>query len=261
MREDSIKIEEERIGGIHRISDYPQFHERHRVFPAVFKNRNHKTVIDVGAGIGVVGKRIMDYSDVEVLCNDISPTCLKTMENEGIKTVSFDVDDNEKTFPFKDGHFDAVISLASIEHVIHIDHYVKEIRRILNDNGFLYISAPNYTGLLYLLPFLISGRTFHNPLSKHDKYEFYAHVRYFTYRTLVEYISSFGFYPDTVYLPLPEYGSRYKALKEKSKIKAIIFRSVMHFIYTFFGPRWASEPVICFQKSRVEKKKIRKVIL
>lgn len=203
----------------------------------------------------------MDYSDVDILCNDVSPTCLETMKNEGIKTVSFDVDDTEKPFPFSDGYFDAVISLACIEHVINIDHYVREINRILKDDGFLYISAPNYTGLLYLLPFLISGRTFHNPLSTNDRYEFYAHVRYFTYRTMIEYIGSFGLHPDTVYLPLPEYGSRYQSLKKKSKLKALLFRNTMRLMYTFLGPRWASEPVICFSKNGDKKKKIKKIIL
>ena len=261
MRDDSISIEEERIGSVHIISDYQQFHERHRIFPAVFEKRNHKTVIDVAAGVGVVGKRIMNHSDVDIICNDISPTCLKIMKNEGIKTVSFDVDDKDKPFPFNDGRFDAVISLASIEHVIHIDHYVQEIRRILKDDGYLYISAPNYSGILILLPFLLTGRTFHNPLSEKDRYEFYAHVRYFTYRSLIEYISSFNFYPDTVYLGLPEYGSRYRALKKKSRIKAFLFRSCMHFIYSFFGPRWSSEPVICFRKGKRTNNKIKKIIL
>jgi len=261
MRKDAIAIEENRVGEIHRIRDYPSYHERHRIFPKILEGRSHRKVLDIAAGVGVVGKRIMTYSDIHVLCNDISPTCLETMRNEGIETVSFDIDDGEARFPFQDGEVDAVISLATIEHVLHIDHHMKEIYRIIDDSGYLYISCPNYSGILYLLPFLISGRTFHDPCLEKDQYEFYAHVRYFTYRSMVEYVSSFGFAPNTVYLPVPETSSRYVALKSRSRIRAWMFRSAMKTLYTCFGPRWASEPVVCFKKNGKKKTKIKKIVL
>jgi hypothetical protein len=80
-----------------------------------------------------------------------------------------------------------------------------------------------------------------------SKYEFYAHIRYFTYRTLLEYVSSFGFAPDTVYLPLPESSSRYQTLLKESKLKAVAFRNLMKVAYRL-SPRWSAEPVICFRK-------------
>jgi SAM-dependent methyltransferase len=182
----------------------------------------------------------------------------------GLQTTCFNIDGDEQRFPFAEGHFDAVIALATIEHVIHVDHLVEEIRRILSDGGYFYVSAPNYTGLLYLSNFLLSGRTFHDPLSEASRYEFYAHVRYFTYRTLLEYVSSFGFIPDTVYLALPAGSSRYQALYARSKLKALTFRYAMWLLYTLLPPRWASEPILCFQKtsSRVTpSKRVRKVVL
>jgi ubiquinone/menaquinone biosynthesis C-methylase UbiE len=261
MRKDAIEIEEARVGGIHELNNYKNFRERYRIFPDVFENRKHKTILDVAAGVGVVGKRIKDHYPSDLLCNDISPTCLNCMEKMGIKTISFDIDDNENPFPFSNESIDAVIALATIEHVIHIDHFMQEIHRILSKNGYLYISAPNYSGILYLLPFLISGKTFHDPLSEGSKYEFYAHVRYFTYKTLFDFVSSFGFYIDSVYLPVPKGSSNYQALKAKSKLKAIAFRLTMKSLYTFFSPRWASEPVLCFRKSRTRNRKIRKILL
>ncbi|HOI95099.1 MAG TPA: class I SAM-dependent methyltransferase [Syntrophobacter fumaroxidans] len=248
MRTDAIPLEEERLSGIQKLDEYPAFHERHRIFPQCFENRGHRRVLDIASGVGVVGRNIRDGYPAELLCNDISETCLQIMKDTGLQTVSFDIDDPENPFPFPEGSFDAVIALAVIEHTINTEYFIREIGRILQPGGYLYISAPNYSGLTYLLPFLLSGKTFHDPLSERDRYEFYAHVRYFTYRTLLEYVSSFQFAPEAVYLPIPHASSRYAALKSRSPLKALAFRRGMQFIYKYFSPRWASEPVICFRK-------------
>lgn len=264
MRKDAIRLEEERLRGIDDIREYPSLHERHRIFPGILELESHKRILDIAAGMGVVGKRIQEHYQGDLLCNDICPKCVRTMQENGLQTVSFDIDDSEKPYPFPDGHFSAIIALASIEHLIHVDHFVKEIHRLLDDDGCLYLSAPNYSGLAYLMPFLLTGRTFHDPFGESSRYEFYAHIRYFTYRTLLEFVSSFGFAADAVYLAVPEGSSRFKKLKSNSKTKALTFKYVMKYIYKFFSPRWAAEPVVCFRKSGNSRKvnfKPKKIVL
>jgi hypothetical protein len=86
-------------------------------------------------------------------------------------------------------------------------------------------------------------------------------VRYFTYRTLVEYLTSFGFVADTVYLPIPNSSTTYQAIRARSPLKAFAFRELMRFFY-HLSPRWSSEPVICFRKaSNPSRAEFRKVIL
>lgn len=259
--QEAIVLEETRLSGIEEITEYPSFHERHRIFPALFENRNHKRVFDTSAGVGAAAQRVHTRYPAELLCNEISPTALKILSNLGIKTVSFDLDTVDTPFPLSDGQFDAVMSLATIEHIINVDHFVKEIHRILSPNGYFYLSTPNYAGLLYFRRFVVSGRSFHNPLSD-DPYEFYAHVRYFTYKTLVEYVSSFGFVPEAVYLGVPKESTRYQTMLAHSKPKAMAFKYGLTAIYKFFSPRWAAEPVICFRKGNdTSSRKIRKVVL
>jgi len=265
VRRDSIALEEERLRGIEVVEDYPSLHERHRIFPALFEDRQHKRILDVAAGAGCAAQRIQDNYPAEMVCNDASPTAIRILANMGLNTVSFDLDDEKKPFPYADGSFDAVVALATIEHMINVDHFVEEIHRILADNGYFYVSAPNYNGLNYVIPFLLKGRTFHDPMDPTgtSRYEFYGHVRYFTYRTLLEYVSSFGFVPEAVYLAAPEGSTRYLDLYKRSKTRALAYRCSMKTFFALFSPRWAPEPVLCFKKGAGNggDRKPRKVVL
>lgn len=264
MRKDAILLEEKRLQEVRKVQDYPDFHERHRVIPAIFENRQHIKILDVAAGVGAAAQRIHENYPADLLCNDITPKCLDILNQLGLNTISFDLDNDEQPYPFPDGHFDAVISLATIEHLLHVDNFMREVRRILKDDGYLYITTPNYASLDFVPKFLLTGKTFHDPLSKstRTRYEFYAHVRYFTFRTLLEYVRSFDFIPDTIYLALPGGSTRYQAMLQKSKFKAYAFRFAMNVMYHTLSPRWASEPILCFRKTGLATgRKIRKVIL
>lgn len=263
MRKDSILVEEERLRGIERIEDYPWFKERHRVFPAIFENRDHKKIIDLSAGVGCAAKRIKDFYEAEIICNDITPTCLNILRQLGLSTVSFDIDDPKVSFPFADATFDAAISLATIEHLIYPDHFLRETYRILKPDGYLYICTPNYAAPEYIIRPLLWGRSFHEPFGElEEKYEFYAHVRYFTYKTIRDFVLSFGFSLDTVYIAMPAGSSRYLQLYISSKLKALIYRNIMKWRHRILPPRWASEPILCFRKgSEIKKSKARKVVI
>ena len=247
-RNPAIGLEEERLKDISGVEDFDMFHERHRIFPALFENRNHKKIIDVSAGIGAAAGRVNTGCAAELICNDLSPKCLDSLKKMGLKTISFDLDDDSRPYPLKDGEFCAIISLATIEHLYNIDNFFHEAKRILKDDGHLYLSVPNYNGLNYIFPLLFKGKTFHDPLNSREKYEFYGHLRYFTHISLIKYITSFGFTAETVYLGKPEMGTRYLRFKSEHKIGAATYKALMMILYSVFPPRWAPEPVVCFRK-------------
>ncbi len=248
MRSDAQKIEDERLEGLD-LSNYPWFHERHRIFPEVLLDKGIEKVIDLAAGVGVVAKRIKDDGNFTIVSNDISEQALKSLRMHDLNPVSFDLDDPDKPFPFESGSFDGAVSLATIEHIINLDFHMQEIRRILKKDGYFFVSAPNYSSVHFFIPYVLKGRSFHDPLSSDiDRYEFYAHVRYFTYKTLLDFVRSFGFIPVEVYLPLPRSSSRFQKLRERSFVAGTFFKLGMRTFYTLMNPRWAFHPVLCFRK-------------
>lgn len=263
MRKDAVTLEEQRLKGIGSLEEYPWFHERHRIFPAVFEDRKHSKILDLSAGVGCVAQRIHERYPAEIICNEISPTCLTLLRQLGLKTVSFDLDDPESAFPFPNGYFDALVSLVTIEHLLHFEHFLLEARRILRPGGYLYLSTPNYAALEYLLRMLLSGKTFHDlQSSPEDRYEFLAHVRYFTYRTLLEYVTALGFLAETVYIALPKDSSRFRALRKSCQPLSVAYRYAMWIRHHLLSPRWAAEPILCLKNEEVRRKaKPRKVIL
>jgi len=262
MRKDAITVEESRLTGVEKIEDYRIVKERHRVFPAIFEQRKHKNILDIAAGVGCSSQRIHDMYPANLVASDITPTCLKILHSMGIATLSFDIDDPGASFPFADDQFDAVVSLVTLEHLLYFDHFLAEIHRILEDGGFLYISTPNYAAPEYMVQPLLKGRTFHDPLNEKSKYEFYAHVRYFTYQTMLEVVQSFGFQPDAVYLALPGGSTRYQTLYAASKPKAIAYYTAMWLRHSVLPARIASEPIVCFKKDGHKNgHKLRKVVL
>jgi SAM-dependent methyltransferase len=57
-----------------------------------------------------------------------------------IEHINFESDD----FPYLDNYFDIVISLAVIEHITNIDHFLNQIKRCLKPGAFVYFTTPNF---------------------------------------------------------------------------------------------------------------------
>lgn len=247
MRSDAVALEEERLNSSDEMVK-PLLHERHRAFPAAFEDRGHRKILDVAAGMGYTVRSLQKDYDGNVYCNDLSPTSLMSLKQIGFPVMRFSLDNDQAGFPLQSGSFDAVIALATIEHILQVDVFVQEVHRILSKEGCFYVSAPNYAGLSYLLPLIMNGKTFHDPMDPSTKYEFYAHVRYFTYHTLFNYIRQFGFVPETVYLPTPRGSSNYVSLNSRSRVVALGYRLFMNLLYRL-SPRWSAEPILCFRKT------------
>jgi len=120
----------------------------------IFKERNVKTILDLGCG---TGRHLIFFAKkgFKIYGFDASPKALEIAGKwlaEEFENVELCHHIMEKPFPYEDNFFDAVISIQVIHHNLKKDimFTVKEIERILKCNGIIFIT----------FPFLIKGSYF-----------------------------------------------------------------------------------------------------
>lgn len=127
-------------------------------------------ILDVGCGLGY-GSGMLHGVSNSIIAFDISDTALSYAKRNypGPMYVRADA----QAFPFKDTSFDTVVALEIIEHVNSSIHLLREIHRVLKNEGFLILSTPNIAHLRNRLECalfkknLIAGEP-ENPYHKHE---------------------------------------------------------------------------------------------
>lgn len=100
-------------------------------------------------------------------------------ETKGLWTV---LQGNALTLPFSDKSFDKIVCSEVLEHVLDDDHAVKELFRVLKDDGELAVSVPTY--LPETIFWKISEAYHTNPG---------GHIRIYKERQLVELLTRNSF--------------------------------------------------------------------
>lgn len=99
-------------------------------------------ILDVGCGGGSLTESLTYfYPQAQIFGCDISKTAIKFAKRSGNGKVKFDIIKNKK-LPYKDNFSDVCLCLDVLEHVPDIFFLLKEIKRVLNKNGLLYLVVP-----------------------------------------------------------------------------------------------------------------------
>jgi ubiquinone/menaquinone biosynthesis C-methylase UbiE len=170
-----------------------------------------KTVLDVGCGFGFDTKWLAKKS-AKVYAIDISDKMIRLAEKEcrGLG-VNFSVQDLTKT-KFRSSFFDIIVSFLSITYCSDINKVWKEFRRILKNNGniFIVVSHPVRKMVKY---------THFNYFEHGKHYEKYAgFTRFSYYRTIEDFVNSAAeheLYLRRLFEPKIPFGKKYKT-NEKS---------------------------------------------
>ena len=109
-------------------------------------------VLDIGCGSGY-GDDILASTASAVIALDIDKSIIKYANSKYNNEKIYFIAGDGCSLPFREKIVDLVVSFQVIEHIepVKVLQYLKEIRRVLKNNGMCIITTPNR--LLRLLPF------------------------------------------------------------------------------------------------------------
>ena len=110
-------------------------------------------ILDIATGQGYLLRHLQKAGFSNFTCVDIDDQQFR--EDKAVNHfVNADVN---QPLPFADGSFDLVISSETIEHVENPRAFVRELKRVMADNGSLILTTPNISTIASRLLFLMLG--------------------------------------------------------------------------------------------------------
>ncbi|MDN5200449.1 class I SAM-dependent methyltransferase [Fulvivirgaceae bacterium BMA10] len=119
------------------------------VFELLFEDKDTNIVMDIPSGAGAFTKRLLD-ANKEVHSADIQNILQ-------VDNPNFQVSDMNKTLPFEDGKFCAVVCIDGIEHIERQYDFIRECHRVLRKGGKLILSTPNISSIRSRWRWLTTG--------------------------------------------------------------------------------------------------------
>ena len=99
-------------------------------------------ILDDGCGFGV-GTALIAREDRFIIGLDPDKNAIKWAQlHRNRSNLNFQLKLSH-SLPFDGSHFDGVLSLEVIEHLVDQENYLSEIARVLKPNGIFVLSTPN----------------------------------------------------------------------------------------------------------------------
>lgn len=155
-----------RIGLIEYTCRYKEI--LHRLIFEHIKNRSPCSVLDIGCRWGNDLKKVsLINTDMNIYGVDVCSEALEVASKEFEKNQNIHLCQAKgEALPFKDNYFDIIFSSEVIEHIEEVGKFVREVHRVLKNQGIFIITTPskfNYThviGKIVPSPFKKSLRRF-----------------------------------------------------------------------------------------------------
>lgn len=158
-------------------------------------------ILDVAAGLGEFLSLVKQTNKWQCFGTETSRYAVGFTKNKFDIELSFGQLEDMK---YPESFFDAVCFWHALEHMPYPSEAIKEARRILKDNGFLFIAVPNdsWLGRRHFFKNALKKAINRLPLKRKLKLkkmypeideEGNKHLFYFTPRTLVKLLKKYGF--------------------------------------------------------------------
>jgi|TARA_B100002003_G_C14113357_1_gene535481 methionine biosynthesis protein MetW len=136
-------------------SDNPIDYEEEFLLSILSRSKGTK-LLDVGCGVGTIAVEIQKRGfDVHGI--DFSSVAIEKSRKKGINAVMCNLD--EGGIPFDDNSFDIVWAGDIVEHVFDPIFLLKEILRVVKNQGKILITTPNDVHLFRRLYLFITGES------------------------------------------------------------------------------------------------------
>jgi SAM-dependent methyltransferase len=130
-------------GEWHSIAEYILFLKQSKAYEYVKPHCEDKCILDYGCGTGYGVLTISEHAKA-IIGVDINKQIIDYCNERYRKgNVSFKQIEEKYPLPYKSGAFDIIVSFQVIEHLPEVPRYLNELKRLLNDEGVLFITTPN----------------------------------------------------------------------------------------------------------------------
>mgnify|MGYP001447182096 CR=1 FL=1 len=148
-----------------------------------------RDLLDIACGDGLLGSLMLSWR-YDVTGCDISEPALQIARDRGLKTVRVNLE--HYSLPFEDRSFGVIIGSEIIEHIYDTDRFLREVFRVLKDDGVLLLKTPNVLSLGRRICYLLGRPVFLDTALRRNQP---GHVRYFVRSTLDALLRDNGFRP------------------------------------------------------------------
>ena len=169
---------------------YKKFNEIQRSYKVFLRSLvpdKKLKILDIGSGTGLNAIELKKRGH-QVTCIDFSKEAIKKLKQKKLDAILMNIEDGIK---FKSNSFDLVFASEVIEHLENTHFFFQECYRILKKPGYLLLSTPNSSFWVYRI-FSLFGKTLSEV--QHD-----AHLRFFSKRSLTEFIKQTNFKIDAFF--------------------------------------------------------------
>ncbi len=132
----------------------------------IIRSVRPRTVLDVGCGDGSTAARIEELTGATVFGVDVSDALVQSAIENGVEAKTCQV--GSQPLPHDDRSLELVYMAEVIEHLFDPDAALRDIGRVLVDDGHLVLSTPNLACLLNRLILPLGLQPFFTEVSTRD---------------------------------------------------------------------------------------------
>lgn len=113
------------------------------------KIKSATVVLDLGCGGGYIARELFSKTNAQIYGIDSSKEAIHiAVEKSKKTTIKFKHADVRK-IPFPDDFADVVLCIGVIEHVMDYENCINEIKRVLKNDGMVYVVSSNRDSFIY----------------------------------------------------------------------------------------------------------------